>query len=571
MLTEARLDARETLFCEGDPGDRCYVIKEGEIEIYKSSAGREVLLAVRGPGEVIGEMALFEDASRTASARTRTSAVLLAIEKAQLDELLRTSGTAARALFYTTLGRSRQTESMLRQSEKMAQLGTVSAQVAHELNNPAAAVKRGADQLAKAIDGLRRRERRPRRPAPRSRCRDPRACPPSPSPRSPRAQRSRGRHGELARSPRRRRSLGAGADRRRQWPRPGGDRGARRLLRVLAATLRWLAAGAAVESLLEEVGQGASRISELVKSLKTYTYLDQAPSQDVDVREGIDSTLVMLRGKLKGIEVVQDYDRLLPRIHAWGSELNQVWTNLLDNAADAMGGRGTLTIRARPHGTGWIAVEVEDSGPGIAPDHVDKVFDLFFTTKPPGKGTGIGLDTAWRIVVERHRGEITVQSRPGATVFRVLLPVDSSRPHTVPATAPRASDDVLRHILATTNTIAVVGLRDDPQVAAYTVPAYLHEHGYRVIPVNPNLGGKELFGEKAWPDLRAVPDPIDVVLVFRRPDAVPAIVEDAIAVGAKVVWMQEGIRHDGAAADAEAHGLQVVMDTCMRSTHRRLK
>jgi predicted CoA-binding protein len=163
-----------------------------------------------------------------------------------------------------------------------------------------------------------------------------------------------------------------------------------------------------------------------------------------------------------------------------------------------------------------------------------------------------------------------VQSRPGSTVFNVLLPVDSTRPHAVPATAQRVSDDVLRGILARTNTIAVVGMRDDPAVAAHTVPAYLQTHGYRIVPVNPGLVGKTTLGEAAFPDLRSVPDAIDVVLVFRRADAVPAIVTDAIAVGAKVVWMQEGIRNDAAAADAEAHGIAVVMDTCMRSAHRRL-
>jgi signal transduction histidine kinase/predicted CoA-binding protein len=569
MLVQVSLDARETLFCEGDRGDRCYVIKEGEVEIYKASVGREILVAVRGPGEVIGEMALFEDVARTASARTRSATSLLAIEKTQLDELLRTSGTAARALFYTTLGRFRQTETMLRQSEKMAQLGTMSAGVAHELNNPAAAVKRGADQLAKAIEdyGLAS-----------AALRDP--------PRDLEAQvRERARRPPPL-DPLERSDREAAAE---EWLDAHGVEGAWQLAPILAgvgldlgavearvdpsvlgATLRWLAASAAVQSLLEEVGQGATRISELVKSLKTYSYLDQAPAQDLDVREGIDSTIVMLRGKLKGIEVVRDYDPSLPRIHAWGSELNQVWTNLLDNACDAMDGAGTLRIRTRPQGHEWVAVEIEDSGPGIPPENVGRIFDAFFTTKPPGKGTGMGLEISWRIVVERHRGEVSVQSRPGSTVFKVLLPVDSTRPHAVPATARRVSDDTLRGILARSSTIAVVGLRDDPAVAAYTVPAYLQSHGYRIIPVNPGLVGKTTLGETAHADLRSVPEKIDIVLVFRRSDAVSPIVTDAIAVGAKVVWMQEGIRYDAAAADAEAHGIQVVMDTCMRSTHRRL-
>ena len=570
MLTPVELDPKETLFCEGDRGDRCYIIQKGEIEIYKASAGREILLAVRGPGEVIGEMALLEESTRTGSARTRAHTKLLAIEKAQLDELLKTSTTAARALFYTMLERSRHTETMLRQSEKMAQLGTLSAGVAHELNNPAAAVKRGADQLGKAIADYATAS---------AAVHDP--------PRDLEALAQEGARRPAHLDPIERSDREASAE---SWLDERGVDGAWQLAPVLVgtgldlalveqrvgraalgATIRWLAASAAVASLLEEVGQGATRISELVKSLKTYSYLDQAPAQDVDVREGIDSTLVMLRGKLKGIEVVREYDPSLPKIHAWGSELNQVWTNLVDNACDAMAGSGKLTIRARPQARGWIEVEVEDSGPGIPPENVERVFDAFFTTKPPGKGTGMGLEISWRIIVERHRGEITVKSRPGSTVFHVLLPTDPTRTHTVPVTARRVSDDVLKDILGSAKTIAVVGLRDDPAVAAYSVPAYLQAHGYRIIPVNPSLGEKTVLGERAWPDLRSVPDPVDVVLVFRRSDAAPAIVADAIAIGAKVVWMQEGIRNDAAAADAEANGLQVVMDTCMRSSHRRLK
>ena len=144
---EVSLPAGETLFEEGSEGDEAYVIKEGRLEILKQSGGREVLLAARVSGEVIGEMALLEEAPRMATVRAQTDAVLIAISKHDLDRLLTTSHSAARAMFFTTLGRLRETEAMLRQSEKMAQLGTMTAGVAHELNNPAAAVKRGADQL----------------------------------------------------------------------------------------------------------------------------------------------------------------------------------------------------------------------------------------------------------------------------------------------------------------------------------------------------------------------------------------------------------------------------------------
>jgi signal transduction histidine kinase len=174
--------------------------------------------------------------------------------------------------------------------------------------------------------------------------------------------------------------------------------------------------------LLEQVGQGAGRISQIVGALKDYSYMDRAPVQDVDVHEGLDSTLVMLQAKLKrGIEVERRYGADVPRIEALGSELNQVWTNLIDNAADAMGGSGRLVIRtgAVPDG---VLVEIEDDGPGIPPGVIDKVFDPFFTTKALGHGTGLGLNISFNIV-RGSGGTIDVESQPGRTVFRVRLPL----------------------------------------------------------------------------------------------------------------------------------------------------
>jgi predicted CoA-binding protein/signal transduction histidine kinase len=568
MLTAVRLEERETLFCEGDPGDCCYVIQSGELEIFKGPTGREVLLAVRGPGDVIGEMALFEDATRMASARSRGKASLLSIEKSQIDSLLQHSVTAARAMFHNTIGRWRQTVEALRQNEKMAQLGTMSAGIAHELNNPAAAVQRGTGQLRSAIETYALATA---------------AVRPPPTPEMVALVRERGRRplvlDALARSDAE--SAGESWLEARGVPRAwelapqlvalgldleglaatlSGDE--------LASTIQWISAAAQVEGLLAEIAQGASRVSEIVMSLKKYSYLDQAPAQDLDIHEGLESTLVMLRGKLKGVEVDRRYAPDLPRVHGWGSELNQVWTNLLDNAADALDGKGHVTVRTRREGD-WVVVEVEDDGPGIPAKIQDRVFDLFFTTKPVGKGTGIGLDVSWRIVVDKHRGALKlVRSRPGSTVFQAWLPLNPAAQTVAPTRAPRWSEDDLRAILQRVKTIAVVGIRAGPEVPAHTVPAYLQSVGYRVIPVNPSL--TEVLGEKAWPDLRSVPEPVDLVLVFRRSDAVPQIVDDAVAIGAKVVWMQEGIRNDDARVVAEAHGLQVVMDTCIRSAHRRM-
>jgi signal transduction histidine kinase len=180
----------------------------------------------------------------------------------------------------------------------------------------------------------------------------------------------------------------------------------------------------AIYSLVGEIGLGTSRIVELVKALKTYTYMDQAPVQSVDVREGLDNTLIILHNKLKkGVTVNREYAEDLPVIEAYASELNQVWTNIIDNAIDAMGGVGALTVRTRRDGP-WVVVEIEDDGPGIPKDVQSKIFDPFFTTKGPGEGTGLGLNISRNLIVQRHQGQISVTSQPGRTCFAVRLPID---------------------------------------------------------------------------------------------------------------------------------------------------
>jgi len=172
---------------------------------------------------------------------------------------------------------------------------------------------------------------------------------------------------------------------------------------------------------LREVGEGATRISELVSAVKSYSYLDQAPVKEVDVSEGLDSTLVILRHRLKeGVTVRRELGTDLPRIEAWAGELNQVWTNLLHNAVDAMDGKGTIVIRTRKDGDG-IAVEIEDDGPGIPAAIQERIFDPFFTTKPPGVGTGLGLHIT-QSIVRKHGGRIRLESAPGKTKFEVWLP-----------------------------------------------------------------------------------------------------------------------------------------------------
>jgi predicted CoA-binding protein len=212
-------------------------------------------------------------------------------------------------------------------------------------------------------------------------------------------------------------------------------------------------------------------------------------------------------------------------------------------------------------------VQIVDSGPGIPEAIRDKVFDPFFTTKPPGQGTGLGLDISYNIVVNRHRGEISVTSRPGRTAFTVLLPVSQAAAAAPLGNPARPPDAILRRILESTRIIAVVGASTKPDVPGHRIPLELQARGYRVIPVNPNA--EQLFGEKAYPDLEAVPETPDVVLLFRR-DGIAEVVEAAIRKHVPVVWMQEGIVDDAAAARAREAGLEVVMDTCMSMTYKRV-
>jgi PAS domain S-box-containing protein len=191
--------------------------------------------------------------------------------------------------------------------------------------------------------------------------------------------------------------------------------------------INWLSYLYTIYSLLSEISLGTGRITEIVRALKTYTYMDQAPVQSVDIHEGLDNTLIILQNKLKdGITVLREYAEDLPPIQAYGSELNQVWTNMIDNAIDAMDGKGKLVLRTRMENS-WVTVEIEDNGPGIPEKVQSKIFDPFFTTKPPGEGSGLGLNISRNIIVKKHRGQVDVSSEPGKTCFAVRLPIEIDR------------------------------------------------------------------------------------------------------------------------------------------------
>jgi signal transduction histidine kinase len=192
---------------------------------------------------------------------------------------------------------------------------------------------------------------------------------------------------------------------------------------TLGSALRWLNYTVDTELLMNEIEDSTTRVSTLVGAAKQYSQLDRAPYQTVDVHELLDSTLMMLSGKFPaGISVVKEYDRSLPSIPAYAGELNQVWTNLIDNAVSAMGSSGVLTVRTG-RDREFVFVEFGDTGPGVPPEIRERIFEPFFTTKPVGEGTGLGLDITWRIVVNKHHGDIVLESVPGDTRFRVRLPV----------------------------------------------------------------------------------------------------------------------------------------------------
>jgi len=434
-IEEVKLLEGETLFEEGAPGDQAFIIRDGEIEIIKKSRGREVLLATRKSGEVFGEMALFESAPRMASARAGTDSLLYAVGKEQFDHLISTSISAANAMFYTILARYRATEALLRQSEKMAELGKLTAGVAHELNNPASAVKRSAallDNSVKRYDFMLRKlfeqelssEQQTIINDLTNRVREQATQPPELD--------------SLVRSDR--------EEELENWLDQQGIDNAWDLAvclvdvnietqeltelsehfehTLMSDMLDWLSANYTLYNLKSEIRQGAGQISEIVAALKSYSYMDQAPIQTIDIHEGLDNTLLILRNKLKsGMSVRKEYANDFPKIDAYASELNQVWTNIIDNAIDAQDGKGEIIIRTKMD-NGDVVVEIEDKGPGIPPEVLPRIFDPFFTTKPPGQGTGLGLDISYNIIVQKHKGEIKVDSEPGKTVFKIRLPID---------------------------------------------------------------------------------------------------------------------------------------------------
>ena len=431
--TEVRIEPGVDLFREGEYADFWWVLVDGAVDLIRH-VGREGTVVARMdvPGRWAGGFRAWDEHGvYLATGRGVTDGRVLRVPAELLRRWINSwfpfGGHLIAGLYRT----ARSIESTARQRESLVRLGTLAAGLAHEINNPASAATRAVgvletacqallssvreladDEISSgqfaAIDALRREV-------------EPRSAEPDPLVHADLEQALSTwltRHGiarEWTIAPA---LAAAGVD--LAWC----TRAATALEgSALQPGLEWVANSFTVATLLSELKDSTQRISELVAAVRSYSQMDRTSMQEIDVADGLDSTLVMLGHKLRdGVTVVRDYGADVPRIDAYAGELNQVWTNLIDNAVDAMHGTGILRVTTRAERDS-VVVEISDTGPGMSPQEAARAFDAFYTTKEVGKSLGLGLDIAQRIVVERHGGTVTIDSRPGKTVLRVRIPI----------------------------------------------------------------------------------------------------------------------------------------------------
>lgn len=430
--TEYSLQAGEILFHEGEDALNFYILLEGSLQITKRMGDQETILALHTqPGAFTGEVPMLTGTPYVATAHALEPVKVLRYSVATFRRLLSICPGMLDVILTVLVKRVQDTEIITMQQEKLMALGKLAAGLAHELNNPAAAALRATQQLSETVASLpdataklyshdqhteifsRWQQKALEHAATTPSLLDP-----------------------LAKSDREDELIGwleeheieEGWQLTATFVEAGLDCAwfdelatqidAEHLRNFIFLLEKRLQAQGALKTL----EQTTMRISTLVQAVKSYSYMDQAPLQEVDVHEGLESTLTILGSRLKNSTVVRKYDPTLPRIRAYGSELNQVWTNLLDNAADAMEGRGQIVLSTWREND-YVVVEIADNGPGIPQEIQSRIFEPFFTTKGVGKGTGLGLDIAYRVIVRHHKGDLQVVSRPGDTRFIARLPL----------------------------------------------------------------------------------------------------------------------------------------------------
>ncbi|HEX3623927.1 MAG TPA: ATP-binding protein [Verrucomicrobiae bacterium] len=425
------------LATEGEVTGLFHIVIEGEVRITRTYERQTVLMRVGKAGTYFGEIPILLNIPSVANIRSSKPTRLFVLDEAGFWQMMTHCHAIAQEVFRAAATRMRNVEGYTQQREKLASLGTMAAGLAHELNNPAAAARRSAAHLAESADKAQSLLCR----LSNSLCSDDwqyllsselqavgkmAALPPL---------------DHLARSDREQtvaewlesKGVASAWELAPTFVTSGIDTA---LLQEIAGklpppaqsdALAWLEVRLGLKLLLRQIEQSTSRIAELVKAIKSYSYMDQAPVQEVDIHEGLESTLTMLGYKLKNVTLIRQFDLSIPRITGYGGELNQVWTNLIDNAIDAVKGEGRICI-GTCRDADDVVVEIVDNGPGIPAEVQSHMFEPFFTTKSVGSGTGLGLVISNAIIANRHGGEIEFESQPGETRFKVRLHINPSTP-----------------------------------------------------------------------------------------------------------------------------------------------
>ena len=430
---ELHLKAGETYSRQGEPANAMYVILEGHLQ-GRGELNGDIIVFDLGPGDVTGVLPYSRMKHFTVSQRAETDSRGLRFPASLFPDLIQKMPELTKRLVGLMSDRIREVTRLEQQRDRLASLGKLSAGLAHELNNPASAAKRAASQLGHMLKKIRdasvelgRRDLTPTQKAEIEKLEasftQPDIVPPDALTISDLEDqidsllRSHGQNDLWM--------LAAGLARRNIKPEMVESLFANLDAETARAALVRIAASVEIASLLHEIESSTSRISDLVGAIKEYTHMDQAPVLNVDVVKSLETTLTILNHKLKqGVVVQRDYQPVPLLVNSFGSELNQVWTNIIDNAIDAMHGKGELRVRTYSD-DGCAVVEITDNGPGIPEEVEPHIFEPFFTTKGVGEGTGLGLDTVQRIV-KKHRGNIQVSSKPGETRFQVWLPLSGA-------------------------------------------------------------------------------------------------------------------------------------------------